>query len=155
MKKKLKKMLKKNLKKVKKNLKLIIIVIIAIILVTTTGLIIYSKVQKENKESLDNTPNGVELLGTELLGEQRLEEQQKVYDIIDKYIDNQKVKDYVNSNNVTNISLKDIKEKIGIDTTEFENLIYDCSLEYTTIDFTNGIDNYTVSLSCDAFLLSK
>ena len=133
----------------KKKLKLIIIVIIAIILIVTTALIIYFKVQKRDKE-IDNTPNNEELLGDE-----RLEKQQEVYAIIAKYIDNQKVKDYINNNNITIISLKDIKEKIGIDTIEFENSIYKCSLEYTYIDFTKGIDEYTISLSCDAFLLSK
>ena len=142
---------KSNIKKINK--KLVLMILIIIILGATIG-IVYIKLHNNEKikESDINTQN----LATGLLGEKRLEEQKKIYNIIDKYIkDNSKVKDYVTENNLTNLSIKDLKDIMKIDISEFENSKYKCNSEYTTIDFTEGFENYTISLSCDAFLLSK
>ena len=137
----------------KNNKKIILIILITIILGTTLG-VLYIKLH--NNEKIKGTDINTEQLATELLGEKRLKEQQKMYEIIDKYIkDNSKLKDYVINNNITSLSIKNLKDIIKIDISEFENSKYKCNSEYTTIDFTAGFENYTISLSCDAFLLSK
>ena len=145
---------KNEIKKFNKKIILIILIFLIIIILGTTLGIVYIKFH--NNEKIIETEIDTEQLATELLGEQRLKEQQKIYEIVDKYIkDNDKVKDYVINNNITCLSIKDLQEIMEIDITEFKESKYKCNSEYTTIDFTEGFENYKILLSCDAFLLSK
>ena len=89
----------------------------------------------------------------DLRGEDRIIAQDDIKEVIEKYISNYKIKEYLSSKNETKITIKDLKEKLNIDISEFEKLKYGCDSEYTTIDFNLDYSNYTFTLKCDAFLM--
>ena len=138
---------------------LITIVVVIVIIISIIG--IYLSISKNRtKESNDydydygNDDGNSIIAKSQILGEERLEKEKEVYNIIDKYIENYKVKNYIETNNLKSLTLKDLKEKLNMNITEFENLEYKCDSESTIIDFSHGVNNYSISLYCEDFLLS-
>ena len=89
-----------------------------------------------------------------LLGMERLESQKRVTALIEGYIKQiPNLEEYLQEHDKTSLTLKEVKEDLGIDTTEIEKLEYGCNLDGTMIDFQNGINDYKILIACDIFLL--
>ncbi len=133
----------KGKRKIKSDIILMTIVIVAIVLVVIVG--------KTKKELTNNaSPNEIK----QLLGEERVEAKEEVLKVIEKYISNiDLIKNYLEEQNERKITIKELKEKVGMNISEFEKLKYGCMPEYTQIDFSEDFDKHTISLTCQSFLL--
>ncbi len=128
--------------------KKIIIAILILILGASLLLVgIFFKTQASNPSNNPKEPTD------NLLGEDRRLAQKEVVSIIEKYItNNSEIKNYLDKKGDKRITLKELKEELKIDISEFENSKYECIPEYTIIDFSEDYSDYTISLTCEALL---
>ncbi len=125
---------------------LIVIIMLAIgVSLIVTGVVFNSK--KEEPAPAEEEPAG------ELLGEERLEVTDEIIGVIEKYlVDDTKIKEYLNDKGERKITIKELKDNVKTDITEFEKLKYGCDSELTMIDFSDDYSKHTISLTCDALL---
>ncbi len=89
----------------------------------------------------------------ELLGEDRIIAEDNIIEVINKYLDNSKIKEYLTSKNQKKISIKELKENLKVDISEFEKLKYGCNSELTTINYNSDYTDYNITLTCDVFFM--
>ena len=132
----------------KKNKIKIIIVIVMLALGITlivTGIVFNDK--KKEPTPTENNTNG------ELLGEARVRVQDEIVGVIEKYLaDDTKIRKYLDEKGERKITLKELKDNVKTDISEFEKLKYGCDSELTMIDFSEDYSKHTISLTCDALL---
>ena len=115
---------KKNINKnIKKNIPIIASVCVLVILIAITLIFLTPFKFEDNKENNDNNPTDN---SNNLLGEK---------------------------NEIKNLSLKELKEKFNVNTSDFENTNYGCSIENTSINFNGSYEDQVILLACDAFLI--
>ena len=140
----------KNIKK-SKQIILLSVFILGIILVIT-GVILN---KEKDKKSFDKNKEETETK-EDLLGLDRLEAQKKVISQIENYIKEiPNLEEFLKENNKDSLTLNELKKKFKIDISAIEKSAYNCNLDETIIDFSNGFDDYKILISCDAFLLNQ
>ena len=140
----------KNIKK-SKQIILLSIFILGIILVITGVILNKEKDKKSFDKNKEETVNKEDLLGLD-----RLEAQKKVISQIENYIKEiPNLEEFLKENNKDSLTLNELKKKFKIDISAIEKSEYNCNLDETIIDFSNGFDDYKILISCDAFLLNQ
>ena len=140
----------KNIKK-SKQIILLSIFILGIILVITGVILNKEKDKKSFDKNKEETENKEDLLGLD-----RLEAQKKVISQIENYIKEiPNLEEFLKENNKDSLTLNELKKKFKIDISAIEKSEYNCNLDETIIDFSNGFDDYKILISCDAFLLNQ
>ena len=118
-----------------------------ICLIILMPILIFSLTSPKKEEIQEDTISSIK-------GLDKMNAQTSLTSIIKKYLEETpKLKEYVEKNAVENITLKSMKEDFNVDTTDFENQKYGCSLEDTSINFNGSYDNQVILLACDVFLL--
>lgn len=135
-----------------KNNKNCLMMIISLLLFISGIVLICSFALK--KEPINDVPpsNEQDLI----LGQDRLDGQTKVTNILQNYVNS--VDDfliYARNNNLKEISLEEFSQKFKVDTQEFDNLDYKCNKETTMILISESFDNYFFTFDCEEFYLEK
>ena len=132
------------MKKIKYKKWTIIICILATISITIFLL------SRSNQELTNNLTKPV---NKERLGLEREKAQEEIIAIIEKSISNKTLIDkYLNQKNNRRITMKELKEELKINISEFEHSKYDCNNEYTTIDYNEDYSQHVISITCNSLL---
>ena len=123
-----------------------LILIIVVFILGIIFIILGFTLNSSNKNSNSTKPN------QELLGEERLDMEEEIINIIEKYLNNEAIKTYLEKKGNKRISMEEIKEELKIDISEFEQSKYGCNNAFTIIDFNDDYSDHTISLTCDILL---
>lgn len=87
-----------------------------------------------------------------LFGEEKLNAQTKVTNIIVNYLESiDNIDEYAKTNDIKKISLEKLSKEFKFSTKEFDNLEYKCKKESTMIIFTETFDKYFFTFDCESF----
>ena len=87
-----------------------------------------------------------------LFGEEKLNAQTKVTNIIVNYLESiDNIDEYAKTNNIKKISLEKLSKEFKFSTKEFDNLEYKCKKESTMIIFNETFDKYFFTFDCESF----
>lgn len=78
-------------------------------------------------------------------------QQEKVTDTIKDMLEKNDVFNYAKNNKVSRYSISDLRNKLKIDTSEFNKLYYGCNPNTTFVVFNDDYTDYTLYMDCTNF----
>ena len=116
--------------------------IIILILIITILLI------KDNKKPLESNEENREESQEIIEGEERLEAEEETNKVVYEMLRDINIIEYAKNNKKEKVSLKELKEIFKIDTTLFEEMKYNCSIENTYLKFNEDYNQYSIVYDC-------
>lgn len=121
------------------------IIIILILIIVLVLLKINNKPLKEKEEIKIESKEIIE-------GKERLEAEEETNKVVYEMLRDINIIEYAKNNRKEKVSLKELKETFNLDTTIFENMKYNCSIENTYLKFN---EDYSYSIIFDCLRLQR
>ena len=121
------------------------IIIILILIIVLVLLKINNKPLKEKEEIKIESKEIIE-------GKERLEAEEETNKVVYEMLRDINIIEYAKNNKKEKITLKELKETFKIDTTLFEKMKYNCSIENTYLKFN---EDYSYSIIFDCLRLQR
>ena len=102
-----------------------------------------------NKKNFKEEPKEKIELPTDIIeGEERLEAEEETNKVVYEMLRDIDIIKYAKNNQQEKVSLKELRETFNLDTTTFEEMKYNCSIENTYLKFNEDYNQYSIVYDC-------
>ena len=113
---------------------IITIVVFAIVIINKKNVKIEEQEKIESKEIVE--------------GKERLEAEEETNEVVYKMLRDINIIKYAKDNKKEKVTLKELQKNFNIDTTSFEDMKYNCSIENTYLKFNEDYSEYAIVYDC-------